>query len=100
MNWHCAMDSKETAEKRKGEGKGPDVAHSLKLCLFVRLFSVHVLRDHINFTAIIAQLTGIYIQTQSRNITDKYCISVLCVDGTVSNTLCVFSTEQHKQDDN
>jgi hypothetical protein len=60
MNRHCAMDNKETAEKRKGEGKGPDVAHSLKLWLFVRLFSVHVLQDHINFTALFAQLTGIY----------------------------------------
>jgi hypothetical protein len=31
MNRHCAMDKKETAEKQKDEGKGPDVEHSLKL---------------------------------------------------------------------
>jgi hypothetical protein len=37
------MDNRETAEKRKVEGKGPDVAHSLKLLLFVSIFSVHVL---------------------------------------------------------
>jgi hypothetical protein len=31
MNGHCAVDKKETAEKQKGEGKGPDVEHPLKL---------------------------------------------------------------------
>jgi hypothetical protein len=31
MNGQCAMDRKETAEEQKGEGKGTDAEHSLKL---------------------------------------------------------------------
>jgi hypothetical protein len=62
MNGHCAMDSRETAEKRKGEGKGPDVAHSLKLCLFGSIFSAHVLKYHMHFIiALLTQLAAIYM---------------------------------------
>jgi hypothetical protein len=38
------MDSRETAEKYKGEGKGPDIEYSLKILHFVSIFSVHVLQ--------------------------------------------------------
>jgi hypothetical protein len=57
------MDRKETAEEQKGEGKGTDAEHSLKLWLFVSTFWVHVLKYLINFIALFAQLSEIYICT-------------------------------------
>jgi hypothetical protein len=68
------MDKKETAEKQKGEGKGPDVKHSLKLLAFVSIFWVHVLKYLISFIALFAQLAEIYICTDAvSEHTDKYC---------------------------
>jgi hypothetical protein len=55
------MDSKETAEKGKDEGKGPVVEHSLKLWLFISIVSAHILQYLINFIILLTQLTGMYI---------------------------------------
>jgi hypothetical protein len=98
------MDRKETAEKQKGEGKGPDVEHSLKLWLFVSIFSVQVLKYLIHFIALFAQLADIYIYIYmylpSLGTLRTNVVSVLSRYVAVSNPLCVFSTEQHKKNDN